>query len=155
MKSPAKLILAAFTLGVVTLPCYADTVTKSTTTTVTTLRTNAPIYMGPVQEMELQELTLQDFQQIAADPAAAEQLYSDYQRVVKQPKPNQDLVPYKIKIKDRDLTLADFQGANVSEELAQARYQEYLRSTPIESNVDGQNVRYVYVYHAPIARAVS
>ena len=153
MKSLAKIVLAAFALGVVSLPCYADTVTK-TTTTVTTIRTNAPIYMGPVQETELQELTLQDFQQIAADLATAEQLYSEYQKMLKQPKPNPDLIPYKIKIKGRDLTLADFQGVNVSLELAQARYQEYLRSTPIESNADGQNVRYVYVYHTPITRAV-
>ena len=153
MKPLAKIILAAFTLGVVALPCYADTVTK-TTTTITTLRTSAPIYMGPVQETELQELTLQDFQKIAADPTSAEQLYNEYQRELKQLKPNPDLVPYKIKIEDRDLTLADFQGVNVSPELAQARYEEYLRSTPIEANEDGQNVRYVYVYHTPITRAV-
>ena len=154
MKSVAKIVLAAFTLGVMSLPCYADTVTK-TTTTVTTIRTNAPIYMGPVQEMELQELTLQDFQKIAADPATAEQLYNEYQTVLKQPKPNPDLIPYKIKIKNRDLILDDFQGVNVSPELAQARYQEYLRNTPIESNEDGHNVRYVYVYHTPIIRAAS
>jgi hypothetical protein len=110
--------------------------------------------MGAVQEIELQELTLQDFQKIAADPATAEQLYTEYQRVLKQPKPNPGLVPYKIKIKDRDLTLADFKGVNVPPELAQARYQEYLQSTPVESNADGQNVRYVYVYHTPITRAV-
>ena len=153
MQALVKIVLAALMLGVVSLPCYADTVTK-TTTTVTTIRTNAPIYMGAVQEIELQELTLQDFQQIAADPATAEQLYSEYQRVLKQPKPNPDLIPYKIKIKNRDLILADFQGVNVSPELAQARYQDYLRITPIESNEDGHNVRYVYVYHTPITRAV-
>ncbi|MFA5167085.1 MAG: hypothetical protein WC530_00985 [Candidatus Omnitrophota bacterium] len=152
MKSLAKIILATFTLGIVSLPCYADTVTKATTTI--TLRTNAPIYMGHVQETELQELTLQDFQQIAADPTSAERLYNEYQKELKQLKPNPNLVPYKIKIENRDLTLADFQGGIVSRELAQARYQEYLRSTPMEAGEDGQNVRYVYVYHTPITRAV-
>lgn len=152
MKSIAKIVLAAFTLGVVSLPCYADTMTKTTTTTVTTIRTDAPIYMGPVQEVELQELTLSDFQQIATNPAAAGWLYSDYRRELRQPKPNSTLVPYKMKITDRDLTLADFQGVNVSLELAQARYQEYLRINPIP--IDGGNVRYVYVYHTPITRLV-
>ena len=153
MKPLTKIILAAFTLGIVSLPCYAGTVTK-TITTIIPIRTSAPIYMGPVQEKELQELTLQDFKQIAADPTSAEQLYNEYQKELKQLKPNPNLVPYKIKIKNHDLTLADFQGGIMSLELAKARYEEYLRSTPIEANKDGQKVRYVYVYHTPITRAV-
>lgn len=152
MKSLTKIVLAAFTLGIVSLPCYAETVTKTTTTVTTTIRTDAPIYMGPVQEVELQELTFADFQGIASKPASAMDLYNEYLRELKQPRPNPTLVPYKMKITDRDLALADFQGVNVSPELAQARYEAYLRMNPIP--VEGQNVRYVYVYHTPITRVI-
>ncbi len=151
MKSLTKIVLAVFTLGVISLPCYAETVTKTTTTT--TVRTNAPIYMGPVQEIELYELTLADFEYLAGDkPNSASINFDAYQNELKQPKPNPNLVLYKMKIMDRDLTLANFQGADVSPELARARYQEYTRINPIP--VDGRNVRYVYVYHAPIAHIV-
>ena len=122
MKSFTKMVLAAFVMTALTLPCYADTVTKTTTTTTTTLRTNAPIYYGPVQDRELQELTLADFQWLATKPVTATQLFNDYQRELKQPRPNPTLVPYKLKITDHELTLTDFQGTDVSPELAQSRY---------------------------------
>lgn len=150
MKSLAKIILAAFALAGVSLPCYAKTVTN-TSTTVITIRENAPIYMGPVQEVELLELTLADFEYLAGGNAAtALTQYNYYQNELRQPRPNPNMVPYKMKITDRDLTLGDFQGVNVSPELAQARYQAYLQVTPIPT--DGRNVRYVYTYHTPITR---
>lgn len=151
MKSLTKIVLAVFMLGVVSSACYAADMVTKTTTTVTTARTNAPIYTGPVQEIELLELTLADFEYLANNnPAEASTQYVEYQNQLKNPKPNPDLVLYKMKITDRDLTLANFQGVNVSPELAQARYQEYLRLNP--TPVDGRSVRYAYVYHTPVAK---
>ena len=148
MNSITKMVLAAFTLSILSLPGYADTVTE-TTTTVTTIRTTAPIYTGPVQVTELQELTLEDFKELnASKPMVANDAFQKYQIELKEAIPNETLVLYKMKISDRDLVLADFQGVNVSPELAQARYQEYLRLNPI--TIDGRNVRFVYVYHTPI-----
>lgn len=149
MKVIKILVFTAISLGVMTLPSFADTVTE-TTTTVTTIRTDAPIYMGPVQDVELMELTLSDFQFIATKPSSAFQLYNDYQREIGESSPNPTLVPYKMKITDRTLVLADFQGTDVSQELAQARYNAYLQTNP--TPIDGQSIRYVYVYHTPIAR---
>lgn len=147
MKSITKMFLAVLTLGVISLPVYADNVTE-TTTTVTTIRTDAPIYMGPVQEIELRELTLVDFQHIATKPATAMELFNNYKEELNRPRPNSTLVPYKMKITDRVLGLADFQGGGVSQELATARYHDYLR----EDSPEGKNVHYVYIYHTPIAR---
>lgn len=149
MKSIAKIVLTAWTLGIVSLPCYAATVTE-TTTTVTTIRSDAPIYNGPVQEVELEELTLEDFQRFGTKPNAAFLQYQEYQKELNKERPNDTLVYYKMKVADRDLTLADFQGFNISPELAQARYQEYLRINPVP--IEGRNVRFVYVYHTPIPR---
>ncbi len=151
MKSHGKIVLAAFMLGVTALPCYADTVTK-TTTTVTTIREDAPIYVGPVREIEMRELTLLDFQQLVVKPITAAQQFSEYKRELNEPRPNPTLVLYKMKITERDLNLSDFQGAHVSQNLARARYNEYLRMNPIP--VDGPAVRYVYVYHTPLLRVV-
>jgi len=152
MNSLTKIVLTAFMAAVVSSPCYADTVTK-TTTTVTTIRSDAPIYTGPVQEVELIELTLRDFKRLSGSkPIIARQYYNEYQRELKQPKPNATLVPYKMKIIDRDLVLADFQGVNVSPELAHRRHHEYLRTNPVQ--IDGQSVRYVYVYHTPVVQLV-
>ena len=149
MNTLTKIVLASLMAGIVSMPCYADTVTK-TTTTVTTIRTDAPIYMGPVTNIvELKELTLEDFQQFGATkPSAAFQQFQEYQAELKQPKPNPTLVPYKMLIADRDLMIADFEGFHVSPELAQARYQEYLRMNPVA--VNGRNARYVFVYHTPV-----
>lgn len=147
MNLLSKTFLVAFVLVITGISSYADTVTK--TTTVTTIRTNAPIYYGPVQDRELLELTLEDFQGLlASKPMVAMDEYRKYKNELSQPQPNDTKVLYKIKIVDRDLTLADFQGADVSPELAQARYNEYLRMNPVP--VDGENVRYVYVYHTPV-----
>ena len=148
MKSLAKIALTVFTLGIMTLPGFADTVTE-TTTTVTTIRTDAPIYMGPVQNVgELQELTLEDFQRFGTKPSASFDLFQEYQEELRNPGPNSPMVIYKMRIVDRDLVLADFQGSNVLPELAQARYQEYLKVDP--TPMDGRNVRYVFVYHTPL-----
>ena len=153
MKSHSKIVLAAFLLGVTALPCYADTLTKTTTTTtVTTIREDAPIYMGPVREIEMRELTLLDFQQLVVKPITAAQQFNEYKRELSEPRPNTALVLYKMKITERDLNLSDFQGANVSQNLAQARYNEYLRMNPVP--VDGPAVKYVYVYHTPLPRIV-
>lgn len=147
MKTLTRIAFTAAMIGIFASPSYAETVTK-TTTTVTTIREDAPIYMGPVNESELQELTLADFQQFGNKPIAAMTLYNEYKQELNQPKPNPTRVLYKIKITDRNLVLMDFQADNVSPQLAQARYNEYLRLNPV--SVDGQNVRYVYVYHSPI-----
>lgn len=153
MKSHVKIVLGVFMLGMTALPCYADTLTKTTTTTtVTTIREDAPIYMGPVQEIELRELTLADFQQLVVKPITAAQQFNEYKRELNEPRPNPAKVLYKMKITERDLTLADFQGVGVPQNLAQARYNEYLRMNPIP--VDGPVVRYVYVYHTPLPRVV-
>ncbi len=152
MKSHEKIVLAVLMLGMTVSPCYAETVTK-TTTTVTTIRTDAPIYMGPVKsEVELQELTLEDFQQLVPKTITAAQAFNEYKNELNQPRPNPTLVLYKMKISERDLDLADFQGVNVSPELARARYSEYMRMNPIP--LEGPRVRYVYVYHTPLMRAV-
>ena len=152
MKALTKMVFTVFTVGVASFPAYADTVTK-TTTTVTTMRTGAPIYVGPVQQVELQELTLKDFEYLTGSkPIAAWKRYNEYKNELSQPRPNSNLVPYKMRITDRNLTLADFQGVHVPAELAQARHQEYLRINPITT--EGRNARFVYVYHTPITRTV-
>lgn len=149
MNTLVKSILATFMLGIVSLPGYADTVTTTTTRTVTIIRSDAPIYMGPVQDVTtLERLTLEDFQRFGTKPSAAFDQFQEYKQALENTDPNAEPVIYKMKIVDRELTLADFQGTGVSPELAQARYQEYVRTNPIP--MDGKNVRYVYVYHSPI-----
>ncbi len=151
MKTLTKIIFAAFIAAVVSMPCYADTVTKTTTTITTTFRSDAPIYTGSVLNVaELEELTLEDFQRFGTKPSAAFDAYQEYQQELKEPRPNPTLVIYKMKVIDRDLTFADFQGPNESLELANARFQEYLRATAFPFN--GKNARYVYIYHTPVTQ---
>ncbi|PIR00540.1 MAG: hypothetical protein COV66_06080 [Nitrospinae bacterium CG11_big_fil_rev_8_21_14_0_20_45_15] len=153
MNTLTKIVLGVLALAVVSFPGYAETVTKDTTTIITVIRQDAPIYMGAVKEIELTELALADFNYLAkGDTRAAALQYAEYQNELKKPRPNPNLVLYKMKVMDRDLVLADFQGADVSPELAQARYQEYLKVTPIPEQ--GPNVHFVYVYHAPTALGV-
>lgn len=152
MKTLTKIVFGTFALAVAASPCYAQSVTK-TTTTITTIRKDAPIYMGAVKEVELKELKLKDFEYLAGgDAALALKQYGEYQDELKQPRPNPTLVLYKMKVMDRDLVLADFAGVDVTPELAQARYQEYLKVTPIPE--EGPNVHFVYVYHAPTEMSV-
>jgi hypothetical protein len=146
MTSFTKLITMSVLLGVMLSPCYADTVTQTTTTT-TTIRNDAPIYTGPVQVTHLEELSLEDFQGLlASKPVVAMDEYREYKNSLDDP--NSPPVLYKLKIVDRDLTVADFQGVNVTPDLAQARYEAYMKTQPVD--LDGEKARYVYVYHRPI-----
>ena len=132
MKTLTKIAFTAFLAATLPFAAYADTIT--TTTTVTTFRTNAPIYMGTVENTALLEpLTLEDFQNFGTKPAAAFQEYQDYKLKLKNSGPDAQVVPYKMKA-DRTLTIADFQGVNVSPELAQERYENYMRVTPIQDS---------------------
>jgi len=114
------------------------------------LRDHAPIYAGPFQEGDLEELTIEDFSAFGVDPADPEEQYRRYQEALKQPSAGM-LVPYKLRIIDRDLAREDFLGFGVTEELAEARYEGYLEMVP--DSIDGQTVHYVYVYHLPLSRA--
>lgn len=148
MRLLTTIVLAAFATAMVPAPGFSDTVTK-TTTTVTTIRDDAPIYVRPVENAGgLEELTLEDFQRYGANTSPALQQFQAYQEELRQPSPNTTEVIYKMKVVDRELTLADFEGFHVTPELARARYQEYQRMNPIP--IDGRNARYVFVYHAPV-----
>lgn len=151
MNSSLKVFFGVFALAmaVAIQPLFADKVTTTTTTTKTvTIREDAPIYVGPVVEAELEELTLQDFQQFGTKPPAAFDQYQEYKQEINDPA-NTEPQLYKMKV-TRELTLADFQGSGISPKLAEVRYQAYLSGRPVE--VGG--TYYVYVYHTPIVRVV-
>ena len=114
-----------------------------------TLRNNAPVYMGPVQEGDLEALTMQDYEDYGLETERPEDQYSQYQKVLGQSASGTQ-VPYKLKIVDQDLAQEDFFGFGVSEDLAEARYAEYLNMIP--ATVDGHTIHHVYVYHRPLAR---
>jgi len=116
------------------------------------LRDEAPVYTGPVQEGDLQELTTEDFEDFGIESERPEDQYRRYQKVLALAAPG-ILVPYKMKIIDQDLALEDFIGFGVSQELAEARYQGYLDTVP--ATFDGRTIHFVYVYHRPLARAGS
>ncbi|MDD5226068.1 MAG: hypothetical protein PHV97_02655 [Candidatus Omnitrophica bacterium] len=113
------------------------------------LQNDAPIYSGPYETGDLEELTAEDFEAFGVEPEDPQDQYRQYRKMLEQP-PAGILVPYKLRIVDRDLTLDDFFGFNVSTELSQARYDGYLTMNP--ATADGHTIRYVYVYHSPVER---
>ena len=131
--------------------CSADSVTKSADPGIA-LQNDAPVYTGPVQEGDLEELTMRDFQGFGIESERPEDQYRQYQKFLEQPVSG-ILVPYKMRIVDRDLALEDFLGFDVPEDLSEARYEKYLNMTPV--TVDGRTIHYVYIYHSPLARAES
>lgn len=150
MKTILKAGLIALMAAMVPVTGYADTVTKTVTTI--SIRTDAPIYTGVVEDVKLLEpLTLEEFQNFGTKPAAAFQQYQEYKQKIENPTPDTGALPFKMKVY-RPLTLADFQEAGIPVEVAQARYDTYLRAVPIREN--DKDVRYVYVYHTPVYRAV-
>jgi len=162
----AVILLAIFTAASVPLTCYADSETDdpgSTENTANvespentqssnpgiTLRDDAPIYAGPVEDGDLEPLTQADFEAFGADPDSPEDQYLQYQKTLQRPAPG-ILVPYKMKIESSDLAVDDFFGFNVSEDLSRARYESFLNMTPVV--IDGRTVQYVFVYHSPLDR---
>ena len=117
----------------------------TTTTTRTTFRSDAPIYVGEVIVEDLRELTLGDFQEIGGTkPPIAAQNYQEYQKELDKPLPNPTRVPYKMRV-TRVLGLADFREEGLADAMAQARYQAYINTHPLE----GED-RYVYVLHTSV-----
>lgn len=117
------------------------------------LREDAPVYAGPVQEGDLEELKVEDFENFGLeDDASPKDQYLQYRKSLALGVLGAT-VPYRLKIVDRDLSLDDFLGDDVSEELAEARYNGYL--TMIPATVDGRTIHFVYVYHRPLAPKVS
>ena len=139
-KKIAVFLLAAFVLIPVTAFASGSGIS---------LRDEAPIYTGPVQEGDLQELTTEDFEDFGIESERPEDQYRRYQKLLEQPESG-ILVPYKMKIVDQDLAQEDFVGFGVSEDLAETRYQGYLDMVPV--TVDGQTIHFVYVYHRPLAK---
>ena len=147
----AVIVLAILMAAGVPLTCYADPMTKSAGPG-TALRRDAPVYTGPVEEGDLEELTAEDFEEFGTESDTPAEQYRQYQKVLEQPAPG-TLVLYKMRVVDRELTLDDFLGFGVPEELSEARYDGYLSMEPV--TVDGRTIHYVYVYHSPLARTES
>ena len=114
------------------------------------LRREAPVYTGPSQEGDMEELTVEDFENFGLEDDAINTSYTGNRwpwGVLGAP------VPYRLRIVDRDLSLDDFLGDDVPEELAEARYAGYLTMTP--ATFDGRTIHCVYVYHRPLSPKVS
>ena len=114
-----------------------------------TLRNEAPIYSGQVQEGDLEELTASDFEVFGNPAETPAEQYRQYQKALEQSTPG-ILVPYKTKVDSDDLAADDFHGFGVTEDLAETRYQAYLNMAPV--SVEGREAHYVYVYHSPLGR---
>ena len=142
-----KIVAVSVFLMLVSIP-----VTASAADPVITLREDAPVYTGPVQDENLEELTVEDFEEFGTEVDMPAEQYRQYKKGLEQPVPG-SLVLYKMKIVDRDLTLNDFLGFNVPEKLSEARYDGYLNMNPV--TVDGRTIHYVYVYHSPLDRTES
>jgi len=130
------------------LTCCADPAAAENTAPDITLQNDAPVYMGPVQEGDLEALTLDDFEAFGIESVIPGEQYRQYQKVLADPPPG-IRIPYRMKVIDRELTLDDFFGFNVPEELSEARYEAYVSMNPVEMN--GETIHYVYVYHSPLA----
>lgn len=143
MKTSMKMFLAILMAAGLSVPAYADTVTTTTTKTVT-VRNEAPIYYGPVVEAQLEELTLGDFQILVTNPNQAFDEFREYKKDLKDPNVRH---LYKMKV-TRKLALTDFQGDGVSPEVAQVRYTAYLDS----QDANPGDSYYVYVYHTPVVK---
>jgi len=133
------------------LGCYADSSAENVDPGII-LRDDAPIYTGPLQEGDLRELTVKDYEEFGNEPESPQDQYRQYRKVLEQPAPGM-LVPYKMRIVDRDLAADDFYGFGVSQELSEARYNAYLDMIP--ATVDGRTIHYVYVYHRPLSQTES
>ncbi|MBI3312612.1 MAG: hypothetical protein HYZ83_00065 [Candidatus Omnitrophica bacterium] len=147
---PNRVIFAAVLMApALTLPVYADIV-KETITSVTTItvKDDTPIYTGPVVEAELEKLTLEDFQRLGTKPTIAWDQFRQYQKEGQDPN-NMKPRLYKMKV-TRDLTLVDFQGAEVNPELAKVRYESYVTAYKARPG----EPYYVYLYHAPVVRTI-
>ena len=145
----AVVLFAVFMTAGVPLTCYADDPAAENAGSGIALQDDAPIYMGPVQEGDLEELELDDFEAFGIGSVIPGEQYRQYQKVLAEPPPG-IRVPYRMRVVDRDLTLNDFFGFNVPEELSEARYEGYLSMNP--DTVDGRTIHYAYVYHSPLAR---
>ena len=145
MKKTTMLLIMAFIL-VFPVAAISNEVDIS-------LRREAPVYTGPSQEGDMEELTVEDFENFGLeDDASPKDQYLLYRKslalgVLGAP------VPYRLRIVDRDLSLDDFLGDDVPEELAEARYAGYLTMTP--ATFDGRTIHCVYVYHRPLSPKVS
>lgn len=143
MKKLFSLVLMLGLMAGLPFPASAGTVT----TTTTTIRTDAPFYYGPVDAVLLEPLALEDFQRFGTKPPAAFEQYQQYKQDLDNVSPDSHPKLYKMTV-ERELTVADFSGPGISPDLAQARYEDYKGSEPVELN--GRKVRYVYVYHTMI-----
>ena len=130
--------------------CYAESVTENNkdANSEITLRIYAPVYTGPV-EGNLEELTQNDFEKFGNESEMPNDQYRRYRKILEQHN-SEVLIPYKMRIIDRDLTLNDFFGFGVSEDVSEARYEGYLDMNPV--TVDGRTIHYVYVYHKPFTK---
>ena len=111
------------------------------------LRREAPVYTGPFEVGDLEPLNLEDFEAFGTEPESPRDQYLEYQKML-EGGADVTLIPYRLRIVDRDLALSDFYGFNVPESLSQARYNGYLSMVP--STVNGNTVHYVFVYHRPL-----
>jgi hypothetical protein len=116
---------------------------------VISLRDDAPVYAGPVDEGALEELTAADFAAFGPEDAIASEQYRRYRKALEQAGPG-TLFPYKMKITGRELTLDDFSGDGVPAQLAEARYDAYNDMEPV--TFEGETTHFVYVYHRPLER---
>lgn len=112
------------------------------------LRRDAPVYMGPYEEGDLEELTVADFGEFGTQPQAPQDQYRQYKKMLEHPSPGVQ-VPYRLKIVDRDLALEDFLGFGVPQDVAEVRYSGYLDMVPDTEN--GHTVHYVFVYRRPLS----
>ena len=142
-KLTAALIFAAF----VSIPTAAFAADPAIA-----LRNDAPLYSGQAQEGDLEELTAEDYEEFGTESDTPAEQYRQYQKVLEQPAPG-TLVLYKMRVVDHELTLDDFLGFGVPEELSEARYDGYLSMEPV--TVDGRTIHYVYVYHCPLVQTES
>ncbi len=134
--------------------CFAGPVTEAAEDSGANiaLRSEAPIYAGPFEEGDLEPLSVEDFEEFGIEPQSPQDQYRQYRTMLERGVLGAQ-VPYRLRIVDRDLTLQDFVGIDVPEDVAEARYNGYLDMVP--TTVDGRTVHYVYVYHRPLGRAES
>ena len=89
------------------------------------LRRDAPVYMGPYEEGDLEELTVADFGEFGTQPQAPQDQYRQYKKMLEHPSPGVQ-VPYRLKIVDRDLALEDrHHAAGGTEHIAESDRHEF------------------------------
>ena len=97
-KFTTQLIIVLLTVFAVTAHAAVTQTTTTKTVTTTRFSDTAPIYAGPVEEAELQELTLADFQRFGTKPVAAWDDFREYQKQGEDPA-NTEPRLYKMKVR--------------------------------------------------------